>query len=112
MGIEQIKASTLQCRPDLSPMQRSAAFQRLVGSMLNGNFHQRPTMKHVLRDPWWTHIGHGQDAVDISAGHLEHLAQHRRKSELHTALVMEMVEGENLAQLKELNDLFKNLDRD
>lgn len=110
-SIEEMKDLTLECKPDMSPLQSSPAFQRLVASMLTANFQQRPTASQVLQRSWWHACGK-EGSNEITQAGLEQIAKAHKRSELYTALVTDMVAHENLAQLRELNQLFCSLDKD
>ncbi|CAE8679629.1 unnamed protein product, partial [Polarella glacialis] len=87
--------------------QGSADVIRLVDSMLLKPFLERPTIAQIMKDPWFQSEDSGQ-RVDTKA--LALLAGRKHRTDLYKALLADMASRKNMAQLKELNELFVRLD--
>eukprot|EP00929_Paragymnodinium_shiwhaense_P111821 TRINITY_DN80107_c0_g1_i1.p1 TRINITY_DN80107_c0_g1~~TRINITY_DN80107_c0_g1_i1.p1 ORF type:complete len:945 (-),score=214.65 TRINITY_DN80107_c0_g1_i1:152-2986(-) len=87
----------------------SLEIQRLVTSMISSNFHDRPVVETVLKDPWLTMEGVHHE---IDTNVLQQLAGRRKQTDLYRALLADVAARENLAQLRDLNDVFVELDKD
>eukprot|EP00440_Ansanella_granifera_P000102 gb/GFBE01000112.1/.p1 GENE.gb/GFBE01000112.1/~~gb/GFBE01000112.1/.p1 ORF type:complete len:728 (+),score=143.16 gb/GFBE01000112.1/:1-2184(+) len=110
--IDELKASTCAMAIDFQPLSNAPPFQRMVQSMLVQDFRMRPTVREVLERSWWTDVGK-DGSEPISAEGIANLGgAGKRRNSLRTALMMDVVATENLAHLKELNDLFASLDKD
>eukprot|EP00930_Biecheleria_cincta_P097194 TRINITY_DN88911_c0_g1_i1.p1 TRINITY_DN88911_c0_g1~~TRINITY_DN88911_c0_g1_i1.p1 ORF type:complete len:694 (-),score=146.52 TRINITY_DN88911_c0_g1_i1:48-2129(-) len=109
--IEELQRNTCQMNVDFQPLSNCPPFQRMVQSMLSPDLQQRPTVEQVQKRSWWSEVGQDGSAPMSQEG-IANLQHHKRKSELHTALMTDMISHENLAHLRELNDLFTAIDED
>jgi len=109
--IEELQANTIENRIDFQPLSNCAPFQRMVQSMLAADFKSRPSVLEVTKRSWWSEAGKDGSA-SISTEAVAQLRTGRRRSVLQTALIMDVVSNQNLAHLRELNDLFASMDAD
>mmetsp|Transcript_97709 Transcript_97709/g.232622 ORF Transcript_97709/g.232622 Transcript_97709/m.232622 type:complete len:694 (+) Transcript_97709:90-2171(+) len=109
--VQQLQAQTCGMLVDWQPLENCLSFQNLVQHMMAGNFRDRPMVNQVLQHNWWREAG--KDASSpVSKEAIADLGQFKPMSDLHRALMMDMVSKENLTHLKELNSLFAQLDAD
>eukprot|EP00439_Symbiodinium_sp_Y106_P080318 s307_g19.t1 len=109
--VQQLQAQTCGMLVDWQPLENCLSFQNLVQHMMAGNFRDRPMVNQVLQHNWWREAG--KDASSpVSKEAIADLGQFKPMSDLHRALMMDMVSKENLTHLKELNALFAQLDAD
>lgn len=104
-GLEEIAELTKTSQPDT---MGSPPLQGLIRAMLEKNFLARPTSSQLLHQEWFA-SGATED-IDMHA--LSAIMQRQRKTELYRALLADIAKTQNLAQLRELNDLFMTLDVD
>lgn len=109
--VEAIMQAVCVQEPPWQYLNSSPALCALVRRMLTRDFHNRPNIKQVCNDQWFVQCqASGGGQIDKSA--LKALSGHKRKSDLHQALMADMAGRENLAQLQGINELFMQLDKD
>ncbi|CAK9025162.1 Calcium-dependent protein kinase 2 (PfCDPK2) [Durusdinium trenchii] len=106
--IPQLKAQACQCAVDWQPLSNCISFQQMVQQMMQPSFKVRPKIEQVMMHEWWRSAG---KEVTSPKG-MSELSKIKPTSDLHRALMMDMVNRENLTHLKELNDLFTSMDAD
>jgi len=80
----------------------------LVFRMIEKSFHKRPLVAALLQDQWFSE---SIDAVHpIDADVLEALAQRQETTQFRKGILADLASCMNLAQMKELNELFLKLD--
>jgi len=109
--IPQLQAQACQCAVDWQPLSNCPSFQHLVQQMMQPSFKARPKVEQVMMHDWWREAGK-EETSPISNKAISDLGKLRRTTDLHRALMTDMVGRENLTQLKELNDLFASMDAD
>lgn len=107
-SLEQVQ----QCTREKTPQMRVGlpALQCLVASMLDKDFRSRPVVARLLEDPWFSSANDAEQAIDQKV--LSVLMRRQEKTDLKKALLADVASRENLAQLKDLNELFVQLDVD
>lgn len=86
------------------------ALQDLVCTMLEKSFHRRPTVCLLMEDYWFASATEaGQEICDTV---LSDVLKSDEKRTLTRALLADVAARANLAQMKELNELFLRLDAD
>jgi Ca2+-binding EF-hand superfamily protein len=76
--------------------------------MLEKDFRNRQMVATILKDPWFSMAADAEQMLDSSV--LASLKQRQEKTGLKNALLADLASRENLAQMKELNKLFLQLD--
>mmetsp|Transcript_73164 Transcript_73164/g.171549 ORF Transcript_73164/g.171549 Transcript_73164/m.171549 type:complete len:691 (+) Transcript_73164:6-2078(+) len=109
--IQQLQAQTCAMQVDWQPLSNCLSFQALVQHMMSNSFRERPMVAQVLQHPWWREAGKDESSP-VSKEAISDLGQFKPMSDLHRALMMDMVAKENLTHLKELNTLFASMDTD
>lgn len=104
-SIEEIRELTKSHEPVMD--RGSPDLQRLVKAMLNKQFLRRPTVSQIMQDPWFKLTDKSQ-VLDTQALHA--LANKNERSDLYRALLADVAARQNMAQLKELNEMFMRLD--
>lgn len=104
-GLEEVAKLTRTAQPQMS--LGSPVLQNLVYSMLRKPLLERPTVAQVINDGWFKMDTDGQH-VDTEA--LALLAGRSERTDIYRALITDLTARQNLAQLRELNDLFLQLD--
>jgi len=106
--IEQVQQRTREHFPQMRT--GLPALQRLVASMLDKDFRSRPVVAKLMEDPWFSSATDAEQAIDQNV--LAVLMRRQEKTELKKALLADLASRENLAQLRDLNELFVQLDVD
>lgn len=88
----------------------SAEMKSLVYCMMDKNFRGRPMTSTILKDPWFSMADVDDTNQTLDAGVLASLTRHREQRGLRKAVLADLASRENLAQMKELNQLFLQLD--
>jgi len=88
----------------------SQQLQALVHTMIDKSFHSRPPISVVMESPVFTESTEEEPAIDEAV--LAALARRREETELRRALLADLAASQNLAQLRDLNELFLELDVD
>lgn len=109
--VQQLQAQACQLAVDWQPLSNCLSFQHLVQQMMQPSFKARPKVEQVMMHDWWREAGK-EETSPISNKAISELGKLRQTSDLHRALMTDMVGRENLTQLKELNDLFASMDVD
>jgi len=107
-SLEQVQQRTREHHPRMHLGQ--PALLRLVTAMIDKDFRCRPVVSKALEDPWFSSATDAEQAID--EGVLAVLMQRQEKTDIQKALLADLASRENLAQLKELNELFLQLDVD
>eukprot|EP00928_Gymnodinium_smaydae_P078617 TRINITY_DN62730_c0_g1_i1.p1 TRINITY_DN62730_c0_g1~~TRINITY_DN62730_c0_g1_i1.p1 ORF type:complete len:764 (+),score=182.02 TRINITY_DN62730_c0_g1_i1:90-2294(+) len=105
--IEDVRDFTMTRAPSMQ--LGTDSLKTLVMSMLSKSFQQRPSIAMVLEDSWFRGAA-GSQAIDEKV--LSRMAQQRKSTQLQKALLADLASRQNLAELRELNDLFVHLDKD
>mmetsp|Transcript_105987 Transcript_105987/g.203901 ORF Transcript_105987/g.203901 Transcript_105987/m.203901 type:complete len:920 (+) Transcript_105987:153-2912(+) len=111
IGAEAIQKRTTESKPDLEPLQRYGSLPSLISSMLNKDFKQRPTVRKVMEAPFFTCLQESaiEDLPDDVVNRLCHMG---KKSEIEAAILVDIADMQNLAQLRHLNEAFVAMDTD
>jgi len=104
-SIEEIKERTKVSNPVMD--RGSSELKQLVGKMMDKQFLKRPTVNQILQDPWFKSTDSMQVLNDKELKALVHRSE---RSEVYRALLADVAARQNMAQLKELNDIFIRLD--
>merc|ERR1719487_124858 len=83
---------------------------QMITNMLDRDFHKRPIIAEVLKDPWMSSAAGDSDCVDKSA--LKRMSQMQEMTELQKGLLADMASRENLAQMEGLSETFASMDVD
>merc|ERR550514_823469 len=75
--------------------------------MLKKNFLERPVIGQLTTDAWFQSSESGRP---LDLGALALLKERQDRTELYRALLADVAAHRNLAQLRDLNDLFMKLD--
>jgi len=115
-SIEEVMSRTQQmATPDMNKadpnIKVSPELAHLVSSMLDKQFLKRPSMLSVMNHPWLNGHKHDHEA-NFHASILQSMAQRDQKHILRRALLADCAANQNLAQMREQNDLFIGLDAD
>uniref|UniRef100_A0A7S1QET2 Non-specific serine/threonine protein kinase n=1 Tax=Alexandrium catenella TaxID=2925 RepID=A0A7S1QET2_ALECA len=104
-GLEEVAKRTRFDQPKMA--LGSPDIQQLVHSMLKKPLLERPTLAQAIEDPWFAMEMH----VDHSCTEeLVRLVGRSERTDMYRALLADITARQNLAQLRELNDLFLSLD--
>lgn len=106
--LQEVQLKTKTLLPQM--MVGSQEVQTLVNAMLDKSFHSRPPIAVILEDPFFTCTRDEEERVDDTV--LSALAKRQEETELKRAVLADLAAHQNLAQLKELNELFLELDAD
>lgn len=106
--IEEVREQTREHTPQM--LIGSQELQALVETMIDKSFHSRPPIAVILEDPFFTAPGDEQEEEHIGEAVLTALARRQEETELKRAVLADLAANQNLAQMKELNDLFMELD--
>jgi len=100
-----------QCTREYGPQMPKGSLQlrTLVDHMLDKSFHTRPAIGKVMDDKWFFG-GDASQVIDDSV--LAALTRRRQDTELKKAVLADLASNRNLAQMRELNELFLELDDD
>jgi len=105
-SLEEIEDRTKNIVPEME--HGSSELKSLVYCMIDRNFRNRPMIETILKDPWFSMAEDVDQNLDASV--LASLTRRQEKSGLRKALLADLASRENLAQMKELNMLFLELD--
>jgi Ca2+-binding EF-hand superfamily protein len=106
-GLEEVSRATRFDNPQMN--LGSPAIKNLVNAMLAKPFLQRPFCDTLMQDSWF-HAAAQAEAQPIDVEALGLLAKRKEKTELYKAFMTDIAARQNLAQLKDLNDLFMAID--
>merc|ERR1712113_196368 len=87
----------------------SAALCDLVEKMLSKEFRQRPTASHCLHHHW---LAHATDKLVMSDETIDRLNQIRQANHIQQIAADIILGSCNIAQMGELNALFRQMDAD
>lgn len=107
--LEEVQYNTRELLPQMP--QGSPELQTLVHVMLDKSFHRRPSVSILKDDPWFSGSASSDNSL-LSAFVLSALVKRQKDTELKKAFMTDLASKQNLAQMKELNDLFIELDSD
>jgi len=107
-SLEDVMRNTIDLFPTMA--YGSEALAALVFKMLTKTFQQRPPVTAILEDPWLSQADDALQAIDDKV--LRSLSEQREFREIRTALLADLASTSNLAQMRELNELFVKLDTD
>merc|ERR1711963_884249 len=79
--------------------------------MMEKNFQRRPSVALVMEDPWFSD-SENSERQGVDEGVLDALRRRSKRTDLRAALLADVASRENLAQMKDLNELFLQLDSD
>lgn len=108
---QMIKKRTIESAPDLRPLESYGSLPNLVSAMLDKDFKLRPTVPKVLEAPFFTCLQESQ-VQDLPGDVINRLCHMGQKSELEAAILVDIADMQNLAQLRELNEAFMAMDVD
>jgi len=107
-SLEQVIDRTHRVDLQMSP-GCSGELQDLVGLMtLKGPFLERPTVEEAMQARWFS--VDDKEAPAVHTDILAALARQGEKRKVHRALFTDVASKTNLAQLRELNEIFVGLD--
>jgi len=113
VGCKSLEEVQRRTREDAPAMQGgSPHLQALVYCMIDKNFQRRPSMAVAMKDPWFSEPVEDLQRKCLKECALSALIQRSKRTELRTALFADLASRENLAQMRELNDIFLQLDAD
>lgn len=107
----EIERKTLSMQVDLEPLGRYGSLQSLVGDMLNKDYKKRPTCGQVLEAPFFASLQELQEE-DLPQRVVNGLCGVGKKNEVFNAIVADIAQLENLAQMQEINKAFTAIDTD
>lgn len=89
----------------------SPELQALVLGATEKSLHRRPSVSHLLEEePWFQSVKTAPSTRTIDANVLRAVLERRERGLLRKALLTDIVSRRNLSQMKELNELFLELD--
>lgn len=109
-SIEQVKAFTSSKQLEMT--MGSAFLKALTLSMLAKNFQLRPSVSAAMQNDWFSSAGSDPTVATMDAAVLAKITARMEATELHKALMADLASKQNLAEMRELNNLFLQLDRD
>lgn len=106
-SLDDVQYKTLREQPEMGN-KGTPQLQTLVYSMIDKEFRQRPTVAQVMDSPWFSN----SDDHPVDEGVLQVLARKQTATDVRKALLADLASQQNLAESRELNDLFVQLDLD
>jgi len=107
-SIEEVQRETRNRNPVMT--LGSSQCKKVTMSMINKSFQDRPLVVQLLEDPWFS--GAADESSTIDSVVLDNLTKRQQRTELQRAVMTELAAHQNLAQMKDLNELFLRLDAD
>eukprot|EP00747_Dinoflagellata_sp_TGD_P208967 gnl/TRDRNA2_/TRDRNA2_82401_c0_seq2.p1 gnl/TRDRNA2_/TRDRNA2_82401_c0~~gnl/TRDRNA2_/TRDRNA2_82401_c0_seq2.p1 ORF type:complete len:704 (+),score=134.79 gnl/TRDRNA2_/TRDRNA2_82401_c0_seq2:211-2322(+) len=120
IGDDAVMKATLEDSPNLEKItdawRRCADLKPLVEQMLRKDFRERPIVKDCLEHTFFTSRVKKEDDDDedsrISDEFIASLGAMRQRTNLQRAILADIAARVNLAELRELNDVFSSMDVD
>jgi len=103
--LEEVQLKTRDHVPQM--LLGSPELQTLVMAMIDKSFHSRPPVAVILEDSFFS-ASVGEENIDEEV--LSILARREEETELKRAIMADLAASQNLAQMRELNELFLELD--
>mmetsp|Transcript_65773 Transcript_65773/g.183208 ORF Transcript_65773/g.183208 Transcript_65773/m.183208 type:complete len:776 (+) Transcript_65773:72-2399(+) len=107
-SIEDVRVLTMKTKPEMQ--LGTPHMKELTMGMLEKSFHKRLAISTVMADPWFTNAAVTDEEVDEQV--LQNVLQRSQTNDLQRALLADLASRQNLAELRELNNLFVMLDKD
>jgi len=86
--------------------------RELVQRMAAKDFRKRPTAKEALADRYFATLSEQEESEALDSGMIQNLIKAGSRTSAQNLIAMEIAESKNLGQMKEMNKLFRQLDKD
>jgi len=113
--------------PDAPPFQRLAqrtctmpmdcskfppGFREVVQGMAEKDFKRRPSAAQVHASAYFQQLSNAEESQPLDQKMVDNMIKASQRSDAQNLVAMKIAEGQNLGQMKEMNELFRQLDAD
>lgn len=106
----RIKQATISQPMDCSRFP--PGLKEIVEAMSQKDFRKRPTAKEVQQSPYFQHLSDQEEGEPLDPEMVQHLIAAAERTDAQNLIAMKISEGQNLGQMKKMNQLFRQLDGD
>jgi len=86
--------------------------REIVQQMAEKDFRKRPTAKQCVESSYFSTLSDQEESEPLDRGMIQNLVKAAERTATQNLIAMEIADSKNLGQMKELNRLFRQLDKD